>query len=208
MKATIDAKIAELALPALRLARQNIASPEDWAQGIAYRDCGGHMQSCLVHALDRAEAGEGVAAGRDGAARVVLYRVLPAPWQDLIEYNDAPGRTHAEVLCLLDDAIDCCEGVLFGRAYLRQPPAIRWRDRACVGEALAMAHANDDWDMWHGDEFVDVQIIQDGGPAYLYFHPVVTLRNSEYLMTTDLTRLLGWGIALHPAPEPARRELR
>ena len=201
MKAAIDAKTAELALPVLRQARQNIASPEDWAQGTAYRDCGGHMQSCLVHALDRSEVARGEAAGRDGAARVVLYRLLPAPWQDLIEYNDAPGRTHAEVLCLLDRAIDCCEAVLFGCEYLRQPPAIRWHNRVCVGEALAMAHANDDWDMWHGDEFVDVQIIQDGGPAYLYFHPVKTLRNSEYLMTTDLTRLLGRGIALHPAQE-------
>ena len=148
-----------------------------------------------------------LSGGRTAAIGIVA-KFIPASYSSIIEWNDAPGRTHAEVLCLLDDAIDCCEGVLFGRAYLRQPPAIKWRNRACVGEALAMAHANDDWDMWHGDEFVDVQIIQDGGPAYLYFHPVVTLRNSEYLMTTDLTRLLGWGIALHPAPEPARRELR
>lgn len=208
MTIDIDAKTAELALPALRRARQNIASPENWTQGTAYRDCGGHKQSCLVHALDLAEAIESLVAGREGAARVVLYRLLPAPWQDLIEYNDAPGRTHDEVLRLLDDAIDHCEGTLFGCDYLGMTAAIGIRRRPAVAEALAMAHENDDWDMWHGDDMVDVQIIQDEGPAMLYFYPVVTLRNSEYLMTTDTQRLLGRGIVLHPAPELAGRSGR
>ena len=200
---TIDTNTAELALPALRRARQNIASPDSWTQGTAYRDCGGHMQSCLVHALDRAEFTESLAAGREGAARVVLYRLLPAPWQDLIEYNDAPGRTHAEVLDLLDRAIDKCEDVLFGCESLGIPQGITVHNRPAIGEALALAHANQDFDMWHGDDLVDVQVIQDEGPAMLYFHPVVTLRNDEYLATTDLQQLLGRGIVLHPAPELA-----
>ena len=160
---TIDAKTAELALPTLRQARQIISCPENWIQDPCIgADSGKHcVVTAIIAARNRLHSNSVAAMplGDRDSALDILVKFIPASYSSIIGYNDAPGRTHAEVLCLLDNAIDCCEGVLFGCAYLRQPPAIKWRNRACVGEALAMAHANDDWDMWHGDEFVDVQII-------------------------------------------------
>ena len=147
-------------------------------------------------------------SGEREAAIGIINKFIPAPYSSIIEWNDAPVRTHAEVQDLLDRAIDSCEDVLFGCDYHGMKAAIGIRHRRAVGEALAMAHDNQDFDMWHGDAFVDVHIHQDEGPAMLYFYPVVTQRNSEYPMTTDTQRLLGRGIMLHPAPELAGRSGR
>lgn len=233
---TIDAKTAELALPTLRLARQIISRQENWVQDASLMaDTSKH---CVATAITEARnqmypmavvevasgepdaitqylrnepANQAVAAmlsGEREAAIGIVAKIIPASYRSVIEWNDAPGRTHAEVLRLLDDAIYHCEGTLFGCDYLGMTAAIDIRHRPAVAEALAMAHENNDWDMWHGDDMVDVQILQDEGPAMLYFYPVVTQRNSEYLMTTDTQRLLGRGIVLHPAPELAGRSGR
>ena len=233
---TIDAKTAELALPTLRLARQIISRPENWAQGISLMaDTSKH---CVATAITEARnqmypmavvevasgepeaitqylrnepANQAVAAmlsGEREAAIGIVAKIIPASYRSVIEWNDAPGRTHAEVLRLLDDAIDHCEDILFGCESLGIPQGITVHNRPAVAEALAMAHENNDWDMWHGDDMVDVQILQDEGPAMLYFHPVITVRNDEHLMTTNLQRLLGRGIVLHPAPELAGRSGR
>jgi hypothetical protein len=97
----------------LRAARALIEKPEAWVQKQyrAYADekCEVVTGYCLVGALTRGEVIGPRCLGSDDefwrAYECVAdqSRVTPEVW------NDAPGRTHAEVLALLDRAIAAAE---------------------------------------------------------------------------------------------------
>jgi hypothetical protein len=92
----------------LRAWRMQIDTPEKWTRGCAARlanDTSCHWRNeaatkwCLLGAYDVTDRkfGEGVNA---------LLRVEQlSPNSRLSSWNDAPGRTHAEVMNLLDKAI-------------------------------------------------------------------------------------------------------
>ena len=99
-------------LQVLKEARKLIAEPERWTQKVYARTTRGRETSslsryavswCLTGALIRA-------AGRDNEARWGAGRALNAILPDgRITFNDAPGRTHPEVLAALDKAIASLE---------------------------------------------------------------------------------------------------
>ena len=131
---TIDAKTAELALPTLRLARQIISRPENWTQdaSLMVADPSKH---CVVTAINEARnkrypttvvavasnepeaiiqylrnepANQAIAAmlsGERETAIRIINKFIPAPYSSIIEWNDAPVRTHAEVQDLLGRGI-------------------------------------------------------------------------------------------------------
>lgn len=102
----------------LREARALIDKPEKWAQGAYGRDqygrkIGGSTRRavcfCAIGALNSSGGGR--------AAKDALARALPVgacvPYgrseASVIEWNDAPGRTHAEVMDAFDRAIALAE---------------------------------------------------------------------------------------------------
>lgn len=79
-------------------ARKLIEREQDW--GAKCKKGGVH---CMQTAIEKV-------AGRrcDGPACEVISRVIGIPYaraHDIWEWNDAPGRTHAEVLAAFDKAI-------------------------------------------------------------------------------------------------------
>lgn len=94
-------------LDALRAVRENIARPGAWCQFTGGRADGAR---CILGWTD-AVMGSG---GREGAR--LLLRAFPRfelpgarVASALIAYNDAPGRTQAEVVALFDAAIQHME---------------------------------------------------------------------------------------------------
>ena len=97
----------------LRDVRALIADPDRWVMGCAARDA--HGQSVMP---ERPEAVRFSAFGalvrlapadddiRDRAAEALNAAVGPEGWTS---WEDAPGRTHAEVLAALDRAIAAAE---------------------------------------------------------------------------------------------------
>lgn len=103
----------------LRKARELLSKPESWTQRAFARDAEGnfaHVYSdraacyCLLAALRRANPDP----EKEGflAARVRLQGLIDGRYHqfaNVVEYNDAPERTHADVLALLDKAIEEAE---------------------------------------------------------------------------------------------------
>jgi hypothetical protein len=99
----MSAAVAE----SLRKVRELLAVPERWTQGwLAKTDSGREVSAlcptacsfCLVGATERA-----VSAADVFDTVEALIRASGADWLAL--WNDTPGRTHAEVLGLIDRAI-------------------------------------------------------------------------------------------------------
>lgn len=95
----------------LQAARAKIAA--GWCQGVQHRevDSNGHREYCLYGAIE--EATRLSMEGRPRAVKVLCSH-LPEPYRRhsraypcraIWEYNDALGRTQAEVLSLLDAAL-------------------------------------------------------------------------------------------------------
>jgi hypothetical protein len=89
-------------LPILIKARAKIADPENWGKGFR-TVCGGHrtLETCCA-----SEAIEAVAA--TPGLRSAALRALAAAAQcdtTILRWNDAPERTHAQVLAAFDKAI-------------------------------------------------------------------------------------------------------
>lgn len=88
-------------------ARAKIANPDDWGKGVRGRLGGGRrpLNTCCA-----AEAIEDVSTYRD--PRKEAYAALSASvglegfFITIVEWNDAPERTHAEVLAAFDRAIE------------------------------------------------------------------------------------------------------
>jgi hypothetical protein len=96
----------------LTAARQLIADPEHWTQGSnAKRLDGGHVSAldpeakcfCINGALVRAGDGSASPWPWPWPSYAELCELVPGG--DLIAFNDAPGRTHAEVLAFLDGVL-------------------------------------------------------------------------------------------------------
>lgn len=110
----------ESAIEILRTAREMIRDPRNWCQHALARD--GHGRQ-----LDRIDCGDAKAWDASGAvlsayglprwvgpsweAYAALAHFLP-PNVALAQYNDAPGRTHAQMLALFDHAIEYLEATL------------------------------------------------------------------------------------------------
>ena len=97
----------------LQKARALLASPEAWTQGVFARLADGHS----AYALDPAACAWCIsgaiikAHGSFPGPFEALYRmrkVIQASPDSLVDWNDAAGRTHAEVLAALDRAIESC----------------------------------------------------------------------------------------------------
>ena len=88
----------------LRAVRAHLVE-HGWTQGRAHDEAG---RCCLVGAATRAMGD--VVSYRYGAVRSALFMALRGVDFDLSAWNDAPGRTFAEVLALLDAAIANEEG--------------------------------------------------------------------------------------------------
>lgn len=86
-------QVEDEVLDALVKARALIEKPESWAQGT-----GNRARMCMVQALNHACRNKGYA---------VAYDLLHEATGDrFVSYwNDAPGRTHSEVLAAFDRAI-------------------------------------------------------------------------------------------------------
>lgn len=82
-------------------AAQLYLSSEGWAQHAAVSECG----VCLAFALNFV-TGYAPSSDRSRAARSAVFRLIDAnEHSDIADWNDAPGRTFADVLALLDKAI-------------------------------------------------------------------------------------------------------
>lgn len=79
----------------LRAVRERLVT-QGWTQGAMQNAIG---QVCLVG------AGSCLSSNAWLATRVALYRAMEPDRGELSQWNDAPGRTFAEVLALLDKAI-------------------------------------------------------------------------------------------------------
>lgn len=85
-------------------ARAKIENPENWGKG--RRNHGRRMETCCA-----AEAIEEVPEAEDLAVRKGAFAAFRAAagftdrWGSFVDWNDAPERTHAEVLSAFDRAI-------------------------------------------------------------------------------------------------------
>lgn len=95
----------------LEAARKLIEKPENWCKGAEARDADGNRVSdystkavsyCALGAISRATKGRG-ATRRYSAAWSALERATVVG--SIAAYNDAPRRTHKQILKLFDRAI-------------------------------------------------------------------------------------------------------
>lgn len=102
-------------------ARRILTPDGAWTQGVLARDATGAEVGydddtatcwCVDGAVTlAADEGDGRNDPSWSAAWEALKEVAPGDWNvALIDWNDAPGRTQAEVLALLDRAIENEEG--------------------------------------------------------------------------------------------------
>lgn len=99
-------------LEILRAARELIATPERWTQGAGSRDADGVARNfnepsvtcrCLYMAVS-------IAAGNYHQGQLDAFWALGFREQShVVGWNDAPERTHAEVMALFDAAIQAEE---------------------------------------------------------------------------------------------------
>lgn len=81
--------------------RERLATPERWCKGVS----GASLNSrCLTMTVGLALNGDDY-VGRE-KVRMVLRAVLGRPWLSIVQFNDAPETTHADVLALIDRAIE------------------------------------------------------------------------------------------------------
>lgn len=85
-----------LAVTVLRAARAMVATPEQWCQGEGHRG----IAFCMGRALRESQLH--VAGGECHALDLLLKDPC---LDDVVVWNDTPGRTHAEVLAVFDAAI-------------------------------------------------------------------------------------------------------
>jgi hypothetical protein len=93
------------ALEILTKARELIATPDKWTQGLWKKpdaEC-----YCLWGAVYRAAGGD--ATSREPPGFTLAWRLVTKQVNGgAITYNDLPSTTHADVLALLDRAIASC----------------------------------------------------------------------------------------------------
>ena len=96
-------------LEILKKARELISDPSRWTQGTYARNSNGSQEFimspaavcfCTIGAVRRVCGDKSY-----GHALFSLAARLPDPPLELSDFNDAPNRTHAEVLALFDKAI-------------------------------------------------------------------------------------------------------
>jgi hypothetical protein len=92
-------------LDLLRRARDLISQPGKWHQGDFYSRC--RTKVCAHGAI--LDCG-GIRSKAFLPATAILERALLQGWDDIAVYNDAPGRTQAEIVALFDRAIAKREG--------------------------------------------------------------------------------------------------
>jgi len=97
----------------LKAAKQVISKPEAWCQGDEARtetdevvtpDNSLAVKFCMLGSTFKIADSD---AGR--SARRFLYRTMGDSEVDLVDWNDAPERTHAEVMAKFDEAIALAE---------------------------------------------------------------------------------------------------
>jgi len=96
---------------ALSRVKTRIATPATWTQNCAARDAQGRVRhynngDAVSWCLDSAVRMEAPRELRSEVARILERCVLG---RDFIEWQDKPGRTHAQVIALLDRAIAVTE---------------------------------------------------------------------------------------------------
>lgn len=95
-----DVKMSELTED-LKAVRELLTLPEKWCQGYLEKE----NSFCLLGALIQVTAGD---TSRRVCAKAFLQTKLPVDGRaghSIINWNDAEGRTHAEVLEMLDKTI-------------------------------------------------------------------------------------------------------
>ena len=105
----------------LRRARELIATPEQWTQGVAARDDGGASVAymdpeackfCMLGAVWRAGADAGIGALTEGVGARAEATLRASVRGHLADFNDHPKRRHATVLKAFDRAILLAGGTL------------------------------------------------------------------------------------------------
>lgn len=109
---------------ALRTARNLISNPSKWWRG-SYQSGRGHQ--CLEAAIRDACNGDqyltfdamrvmrevlGIRHVHSNGTELVGRGRQPSPIRSLFDWNDAPGRTHDEVLAALDDGAASAEWIM------------------------------------------------------------------------------------------------
>lgn len=101
------------ALDILKAARSKISTPEAWGKGHRGRNADRTMETCCAAEAieDSCPMLDSVSlSGRVRAIRALVNAAgLDNRWGALVHWNDAPERTHAEVLAAYDLAIATLE---------------------------------------------------------------------------------------------------
>ena len=125
----------------LKAARARIERPEAWTQVESARDASGHPVGstradavcwCILGALSY--AGAAGALGDDGPPLRELRATLGGDLVSISEWNDAPDRTHAEVIDLFDRTIARLES---GLAPAHDPGVTPRDRRARAGRSIS-----------------------------------------------------------------------
>jgi hypothetical protein len=102
----------------LRAARDRIATPERWTQGAIFRasdgmSLGGSPNGPSCMCVDGALYLSGNTAQRlgSGASLCLSMAARARGFETASKFNDAAGRTHGEVLALLDEAAALAESL-------------------------------------------------------------------------------------------------
>ena len=99
----------------LQAVRERLAVPERWTQGEYARDemgmatgscCYDAQCWCLLGAVFRESESLDADSNADSEALDLLQEAVGSKGKGLAEWQDAPGRTHAEVLAVIDAAIE------------------------------------------------------------------------------------------------------
>lgn len=101
------------ALEVLIAARARIATPDRWCQGAYWRGANGEVvESYGSDCVSCCSLGALHSVGDSDEARQYLREAnAKVPCWNLAVWNDAPDRTHAEVLAAFDRAIELAGGV-------------------------------------------------------------------------------------------------
>ena len=106
-------------LECLKAVRERLAVPEQWTQGEYARDemgvsigscCYDAQRWCLLGAVFRESEGLDADSNADSEALDLLQEAVGSKGKGLAEWQDAPERTHAEVLAVIDAAIERAGG--------------------------------------------------------------------------------------------------
>lgn len=92
-------------LPLLMRARDKIADPAKWGKG-GRCDGRGMDTFCAAEAIEEAYAPGWLLHRSEAFRKLHQAAGLPQSSGSLVDWNDAPERTHAEVLAAFDKAIE------------------------------------------------------------------------------------------------------